>query len=445
MPTLLPHQQEAVSYLASLKPSRAILADDIGLGKTATSIAWAETVTGSTALTPKILVVCPKSLIPQWQSEVERFAQNPYAFAYINYESLHKVNFFPTTMICDEATAIKSPTAKRTQLTVHFAKHCQNVLFLTATPIRNNEADLFTMFYCLPYSFLQSSHSGDPATDLVRSYKDFVAAYFHVRRINIDGRTIEKVSGIKSSGRQILSELLETRIVRRTKALLNLPPFSREYMAVNFAPGQEAIYNDVLSDIIRMEDDETKEIPNFLARMTRLRQAVLSPSLFGGKAVSGKLDWLKENVPNLSRPCLIFTNYAQFAKLVHDSFPGSVLLIGEMDSSTRQASISAFMEGRSDVFILSASAGGFGLNLQRAEVVIWTDLPWTPDVWQQGTGRAHRQGQENPVHEIVLGIPRTVDRVIVELLRSKKKCASEVDAMIYVADRLRKMNQERSA
>jgi SNF2 family DNA or RNA helicase len=225
--------------------------------------------------------------------------------------------------------------------------------------------------------------------------------------------------------------------MRRTKKLLRLPTFSREYIAVGMPSEQQKEYNNVLSGVISLPDSSTKDIPNFLARMTRLRQACLSPSLYGGPAVSGKLTWIKDIVPSSDLPTLIFTNYAEFAKLIHAEIKGSVMLIGEQSASMRQASIDVFVNGKADVFILSASAGGFGLNLQRAKLVIWTDLPWTPDVWEQGTGRAYRQGQTEEVHEIVLGHKDSIDGKVFRILRQKSRVADEVSTMIEVWKQLK--------
>lgn len=424
---LHPYQAKAVEWALAVR--KGILADDIGLGKTVTSIAWADACLESPL--SSVLVVCPKSLIEQWRAHVEQYSQFPDSYHYLNYEKLHKLQFLPSVTICDEATYIKSPTAIRSVRTVALASSCPRVLFLTATPVRNHEADMFCMFYCME-PFLQASHSGDFYTDLKRSYDDYISTYFDTYLLEANGRMVQRIGRMNPRGKMMLKQLLEKRVLRRTKSILSLPPFSREFVAVGMNRTQAQDYKELRDGILRTEDGETKNITNVLAKLTRLRQAALNPSLYGGSEASGKLEWLKDFFQIVHRPALVFTNYAEFAQQVHKALPGSVLLIGEMSQSMRQASIDAFMQGRSRIFILSATAGGFGLNLQKAEVVIWTDLPWTPDVWEQGTGRAYRQGQTNEVHEFVLGHPGTIDGNIVRLLQRKSKIAKEVDAMLEV-------------
>ncbi|MDG7030087.1 MAG: DEAD/DEAH box helicase [Nitrososphaerota archaeon] len=434
-PSLLhPYQVDAVRWAWRVK--RGILADDIGLGKTVTAIALADEVIRRATPNSSVLVVAPKSLLSQWRSEVERFSEYPSSYHYLNYEALKKLDFYPCCLICDEATYIKSASAQRSIRTVALARQVPYVLFLTATPVRNNEADLFTMLYTME-PFLQSSHTGDLQTDLHRSYADFVSSYFRTFHMEVGGRVITRIGAMNVHGRKVLNDLLGKWVMRRTKSLLNLPTFSRDFIAVDMLSKQRQAYDEVLSGLLRTEGEVPKDIPNFLAQMTRLRQAALDPALYGGVASSAKTDWLKENLKYLSRPTLIFTNYAQYAKRLQDALPGSVMLTGDMSAEMRQASVDVFMEGKSDVFILSATAGGFGLNLQRASLVIWTDMPWTPDIWMQGNGRAYRQGQTSEVHEVVLGCVDSVDGKIVRLLQKKNRIANEVGNMIAVWQELR--------
>jgi SNF2 family DNA or RNA helicase len=427
------YQREAVLW--AFEHRKAILADDIGLGKTVTALAWADLYLDKPTATA--LVVCPKSLIAQWRDHAEVYSPFRDKYHYSSYESLHKIQALPTVLVCDEATMVKTPTAQRTAHTLNLALHTPYVLFLTATPVRNNEADLFTMFYVLESS-LRCSHTGDLYTDLHRSYQDFVRAFFRIHYIDVGrGRMVAKIGAPNPAGKAMLNELLRRHVLQRTKALLMLPAFSSEIVSVAMPRYQKDAYTDALNGLLRLEDGLELDIPTLLARITRLRQASLDPALFGGPASSGKADWLKENLPLYDRPTLVFSNYAEYVKRLASMLPDSVSLTGDMSESMRQASIQAFSEGKAKTFILSAAAGGFGLNLQRANLVVWTDLPWTPDVWRQATGRAYRQGQTEEVHEIVLQHPDSIDGKVVKLLQRKGKIASDVAGMLAVWRQLR--------
>ena len=419
------YQQEAVSWWQSRK--RGILGDAIGLGKTVSAIAGADTFR-----TP-VLVVCPKSLKPQWDEHIAQFSSNPASYAVTNYEQLNKWNPAPT-VIFDEATYIKSPKALRTVTSIEYAMQADNVLFLTATPVRNHIPDFFTMLFAI-FPSLHTSRSGDLRTDLYRSYKNFVNTHFDVEYFEVQGRMIEKIKKLNPGSERVIGPMLAHALLKRDKAMLNLPPLSQEFVSVPWAAGQRKTYEAALANVLLMSEGESKHIDNLLARMTRLRQAALAPGLFGGPGGSGKTEYLKEVLrENAEIPTLVFTNYAEYGRqlcTVLDSVlhRPCVCLDGSMSERVREQSKSDFLSGKSNVFILSAQAGGFGLNLQRAQLVIWTDLPWTPDVWEQGTGRAWRRGQENPVHELVLGMPDSIDGKVLRLLRRKERIANEAYAM----------------
>lgn len=434
---LHPWQEQAVIWATAVH--KGILADDVGLGKTLSAIAWAEQYSPN-----PVLLVAPKSLLAQWKEEVERYGARS-SWHFYNYESLNKLPAFFQTVVFDEAVFLKNPLAQRTIRAVSLALSSARCLFLTATPVRNTEADLFPMMYvCLPKTF-RTSHTDSLGVDLRRSYRDFVQEYCAVRRFSIGNNIVERVGALNRLGRQEILPLLRSIMLRRTKELLSLPPFSREVVYVDMTSQQQQVYERVMAGVLPQgptaEGALPLDIPNALAQATRLRQAALDPILFGGASGGGKAAWIRDylyaqKMNGETLPTLIFTNYAEYAALLHRTF-GGALLIGSMSTEQRELNRRIFLEGKTDLFFLSAEAGGFGLNLQRACRVIHTDLPWTPDVWQQCTGRAYRQGQLSPVHEIVLLHRGTIDTRVLRLLQRKDAISDRVKAVVTVMREIR--------
>ncbi|MHB1669098.1 DEAD/DEAH box helicase [Thiomonas sp.] len=424
--TFSPYQEEGARFLARRK--KAICADALGLGKTATLIRVANLLRPAS-----VLVVCPKSLVAQWEREVRRFSTDPLAYRVVNFERV--LNEEPAVMlVVDESTFVKNPKALRTQNVVAKAIEAEFCYFLTATPVRNNQSDLFVPLYVIYPETLRTAHTGDEATDLVRSYYRFLDRFFVVYRNPMFNGAMQ-IKGVKGAAEAVFAAMVNGCLLSRTQELLGLPPLEKKLVAVDWGAGQERTYQDALEGVLR-KTEEDESIPNVLAQMTRLRQCALDPGLCGAEGESGKTRWLVEHLSQDTRPALIFSNFAEYCKRL--GMGGSVaVLTGDMAAKERDFEVRQFMEGRTDIFVISAQAGGYGLNLQRAQQVIWTDLPWTPDVWEQGTGRAYRRGQEHPVTEWVLGHPNSIDGKLLRVLRRKGKVATATLAMKAVLKELR--------
>lgn len=437
-PTLTEYQEVGARWLVD--QGRAILADDLGLGKTATAIRAVE-MTGLN----HALVICPKTLIPQWQAEVSKFLRRKeVSLSFISYDSFRSNfdKYLPYSsrqvLIVDEASFIKSPKAQRSQAVVRAALLYPYVFFLTATPVRNHPSDLINMLYVCSYPKVPNYvTSNKPFPILPSIWWRFVRTYFRTKPGYFGGVEIGDILPNKLTE---WDKLLSETMLRRTKEILSLPPLSREIVAVPWSIKQELIYSDLVHGLLRESDGTAVPISNALAISTRMRQACLNPMLFGGIDESGKAEWLKEYMEGTGQyhRTLVFCTQASYiqylAKYLCKYNP--VALYGDLSPLEREKSIEAFQKGRSNLFLISTLAGGYGLNLQTADVVIHTDLPWTSDEWEQATGRAYRKGQTMPVHEIILTHPKSIDEHILKLCNQKKDIASKTLAISTVLQQI---------
>ena len=429
LPTRAPlddYQEDAARWLVQRR--KAILADDIGLGKTATAIGAAELANVS-----PICVVCPKSVIPQWQAEIIRFSDHPHRYYVTNYERAMDLPP-PRTLIVDEAVAIKNPEAQRTVNIMELAMAADYVFYLTATPVRNNQADVFVPFFSI-FPSLRTATTGDLQTDLRRSYRNFIRSFFFVDWNPQTGQAIVR-NLIKSKRVQYEAMVAHAVLRREKKDYLAMPDLEQSFVGVPWGAGQEEAYNAVLTDAVSIPDDK-RHHGNVLAAMTRLRQVCVDPTLCGIEAESGKLQWLDDFLAQPPEPTIVFGFFVDFLSKLHSRWPRSSLLHGGMSSVQREAHKAAFLEARTDVYFVNYQAGGTGLNLQRAVNVVWVDLPWTPDTWEQGTGRSYRRGQTNDVTEIVLGHPGSIDGKILRTLRRKRRYAKDTYAMLNLWKQLK--------
>ena len=428
-PALSEYQLKGAKWLASRR--RAILADDIGLGKTATAIAAAD------LLSPKqTLVISPLSLLPQWREEIQRFARDSRnRWTLVNYEKAKHSTKKYDCLIIDEASYIKSPEAQRSEAVLKIALKTPSVFFLTATPVRNHPSDLINMIFACS----TPPREDDLSVPLKAVWWRWARKYFNVKQGYFGGVEVGRLMPFM---REEWDGLVENFMLRRTKEMLQLPPLSHEGITVPWGDAmQECAYRTAEAGVIYLDTGEGREIANALTLSMRLRQCALDPALFGGVGGSGKTDWVVEYMQGegQNHKTLLFTEFASYAVALAEKMKKwkPALLVGSMGPGQRAEQIALWKSGKTNLFILSSQAGGFGLNLQEADVVIHADLPWTPDVLQQRTGRAYRRGQQKPVHEIILGHKDTIDGHMYHLLCRKHKIASETVAIATVLQEIR--------
>ena len=426
---LRPYQKDGVNWLNQLaiKDWSGLLADEMGLGKTVQVLAFIRTIHG------KHLVVCPSSLIFNWQREAARFAPDLKTVAvagsdragalredaglYItSYPLLRRdaalyrdIDF--ETVILDEAQHIKNPDSQNAQTAT--ALRARHRFALTGTPIENSIRDIWSLM-----NFLMPGYLG--------KRDDFRDRY---------EREIESDPGGATHRRLI--QRLRPFILRRTKreVVKELPDKIEQVAYCELSDEQRALYSQ-LSDATRRQlselggsKDQNRARMTMLTALLRLRQAccdvrLLHPDSDGSEA-SGKVEMLRELLAEAldgGHRVLVFSQFATMLRLLRETLAADGIAVCHLDGQTknRSAEVDRFQAGEAPVFLISLKAGGTGLNLTAADTVIHFDPWWNPAIEAQATDRAHRIGQEKVVTSYKLIARNTVEEKILALQQRKK-------------------------
>ncbi|NBC14706.1 MAG: DEAD/DEAH box helicase family protein [Gammaproteobacteria bacterium] len=431
---LYPYQMEGVAFLAGR--GRALLADDMGLGKTLQAIAAAYWLHRNENV-ERALIVCPASLKLQWQREIERFTgaeahlvQGPAdaravqyrkgsGFYIINYElvlrdlSVISETLAPDLLILDEAQRIKN---WRTKIATAIKRIPSRYAFvLTGTPLENRLEDLYSLMQVV-----------DPRVlgPLWRYLADF-----HIT----DERG--KVLGYRN-----LSELrrrLAPVMLRRDRALVReqLPDRIEQRRDVPLSPKQAEIHDDALNmaawlaQIVKRRPLTPAEQNRMMAALQRARMACNAAGLVDKETKgSPKLDELAGILEDGCRlaglKAVVFSQWAQMGEMVEDLVRrmglGCVRLHGQIPSAKRGALMDRFHNDDACQVFISTDAGGTGLNLQCASLLVNLDVPWNPAVLDQRVARVHRLGQRSKVQVVHLVAADAYEDQVLGLVQGKR-------------------------
>ncbi|MGN0991402.1 MAG: DEAD/DEAH box helicase, partial [Candidatus Ventricola sp.] len=406
-------------------------ADDMGLGKTIQALAMLlrEQELGRPV---RALVVCPASLQLNWLAEAQRFAPSLTARSLMgpaqerteliggevnilmtSYDQLRRdvqayehVEF--THVLLDEAQNIKN-AASQAARAVKTLKS-QHRFAMTGTPIENRLSELWSIF-----DFLMPGYLG--------TYKKFKERF-----------EAPVVREADEQARENLHLLVAPFILRRMKkdVLTDLPEKVETVMSSELTAEQRKLYIAYAAKL--KEDSEGgllsgQDKMKMLAGLTRLRQLCCDPRLCleNYKGGSGKLTQLLEVVQDAlsgGHRILLFSQFTSMLSLIGEALAGEGIayftLTGETDKETRMELVRQFNEGGADVFLISLKAGGTGLNLTGADVVIHYDPWWNVSAQNQATDRAYRIGQTKGVQVIRLIASDTVEEHILKIQERKK-------------------------
>ncbi|MGW7087056.1 DEAD/DEAH box helicase [Streptomyces sp. NPDC054871] len=417
------------------------LADDMGLGKTITLISLhLHRQTNSDSAGPT-LVVCPTSLMGNWQREIEKFAPGTpvrrFHGAQRSLEGLADGEFVLTTygtmrldadslahspwgmVVADEAQHVKNPysaTAKQLRTIGARAR-----VALTGTPVENNLSEL--------WAILDWTTPG-----LLGKLGTFRTRY---------AQAVE--SGKDPAAAERLGQLVRPFLLRRRKSdpgiAPELPPKTETDRAVSLTTEQTGLYEAVVRETLA----EISGADGFTRRglivklLTGLKQICNHPAQYLKEdkprieGRSGKLELLDELLDTIlseDASVLIFTQYVQMARLIEQHLAArgtpSQFLHGGTPIAAREAMVERFQDGEVPVFLLSLKAAGTGLNLTRAEHVVHYDRWWNPAVEAQATDRAYRIGQTQPVQVHRLIAEGTIEDRIADMLLRKRELADSV-------------------
>jgi SNF2 family DNA or RNA helicase len=422
------------------------LADDMGLGKTATTLAHLVDRPGPH------LVICPLSVVHNWEAEAARFTpglrtvvhhgserhRDPdgafepgpdhlvlttYGLVARDLGTLAAVEW--STVVLDEAQMVKNPGTKAAKA-VRQLRAGQKIA-LTGTPVENRLAEL--------WSLLDAVNPG-----LLGSQARFRRKFASPIERDADPKAIER-----------LRQLTRPFVLRRTKAdrtlLPELPDKIEQIAYAQLTREQAVLYQRVVDDLLRAAEEETgmRRRGQVLAALTRLKQVCNHPAhaLRDGSRLAGRsgklnrFDELVEELLDVGERALVFTQFREMGELlvqhVAERFGiRAPFLHGGVARARRTAMVAAFQGGSAPPLLLvSLKAGGTGLNLTAASHVIHYDRWWNPAVEDQATDRAWRIGQEQTVNVHKLVCQGTIEERIGQVIDEKRQLA---DAVIGAAD-----------
>ena len=425
--SLRSYQETGVRWMSMLSHYNlgGILADDMGLGKTVQAITF---ILSNLKKDESVLITAPASLTYNWASEFEKFTdeidfvvidgnkadrtkeiQENHQIYITSYGSFlkdfedyqdKKLNY----LLLDEAQVVKNYSSKTNKSLS--ALNVEHTFALSGTPLENRIEEIWAIFQVVMPGFLPKR---------------------------------EKFNKMEPS---VISRLIQPFIMRRKKEdVLEELPEKMEITVYNqLADDQKVIYLAQLElmqkQVLEMDNAAlSRSRIEILAGITRLRQICNTPALFMDdyKGSSGKLERLRELLAQIKDSGHRPLNFSQFTKvfphlekLMEEQEMTAYKLTGSTPIKDRLSMVQAFNAGSRDAFLVSLKAGGVGLNLTSADVVILVDLWWNPAVEEQAIARAHRMGQKNTVEVIRLITQGTIEEKIMEIQERKKDLIANV-------------------
>lgn len=421
-----------------------ILADDMGLGKTLQVIAFllSEFLEAGSNDNRRCLIVTPASLVFNWNNEFQRFAPvlpvkmitgqaeerkqrvkesqsrdiliTSYDLLKRDLEAYEGIPFY--CQILDEAQYIKNHNTQAAKAVKEITSSCR--FALTGTPVENRLSELHSIFdYLMPgFLFAYQKFRNEIEIPVVQ---------------NQDEKAMER-----------LRRMIKPFVLRRLKkdVLKDLPDKLEENMFAGMEGEQKQLYDAHVKRMKLMLDKQTEEeFKNskiqILSELTRLRQLCCNPALVyeNFNASSAKTDMcldLLRNAIEGGHKILLFSQFTSMLEKLQEKMNEAGIsyytLTGATPKEKRSQMVEAFNHDETSVFCISLKAGGTGLNLTSADIVIHYDPWWNLAVQNQATDRAHRIGQQNVVTVYKLIMKDTIEENIVKLQTKKKELADSI-------------------
>ena len=437
------YQRYGYKWLRTLSSNGfgGILADDMGLGKTLQMIAvlLAEKEEGAIGTS---LIVCPASLVYNWLEEFAKFAPELSVCAVVGTQSdrtaiLQRYARWDVLVtsydllkrdcalyeelpflyaVLDEAQYIKNHTTAAAK-SVKLLKS-RHRLALTGTPIENRLSELWSIFDFVMPGFLYS---------------------YEVFRRDVEAPIVKKEDSRASAW---LKKMVAPFILRRLKTdvLKDLPEKVEETRVVRFGDEQQKLYDGQvvrMKELLNSTDDDTlsRSRIQVLAELTRIRQICCDPALLFENYDSGSakreacLDLIRSAIEG-EHKVLVFSQFTSMLALLKEDLEKELIPFFELTGSTpkreRLSMVSAFNEGNVPVFLISLKAGGTGLNLTGADVVIHYDPWWNAAAQNQATDRTHRIGQNRIVTVYKLIVKNSIEEKIQQMQELKLSLAENI-------------------
>jgi len=433
--SLYDYQREGALFAA--RAGRCVIADEMGLGKTLQALVTAEILARHLGV-GRVLVVCPTSLKHQWEREIARFTERSAIvvggsraprtdlfasasfYKIMSYDTVHRdldliASWSPELVVLDEAQRIKNWSTRTARSVKQIAS--PYALVLTGTPLENRLEELISIVQFVDqhrlgptFRLLHEHQVRDPDTGRVVGY----------RALDRLGRTLAPI------------------LVRRRKAevLDQLPGRLEKTLFIPMTPEQWRHHEENRELVARLVAKWRRQ--RFLAEvdqrrlmiaLQKMRMACDSTYLLDGRTdFGGKTEELVTLLDELfERPetkVVVFSQWLRMHDLLVRRFKargwGHVLFHGGIEARRRGGLVDRFGDDPGCRAFLSTDAGGVGLNLQHASVVVNVDLPWNPAVLEQRIGRVHRLGQRRPVQVVNLVAQGTIEEGMLSLLGFKR-------------------------
>lgn len=436
--TLRPYQERGVDWLSFVRNTGlgCILADDMGLGKTLQALC---------SIQGRTLVVCPKTVLFNWEAEIRKFRPNlktamyhgpkrsldasidvtltTYSMLRMDVDILSNIEW--DSIVLDEAQSIKNPDSQVSKAA--FALRGKFKLSLSGTPVENRLDEL--------WSQMHFANRG-----LLGGRSDFRERY----ALPVEGGDLDVSKRLR--------EKIRPFVLRRMKREVapELPPRTEHVLMVELDETERAVYDAVraatLPEVVKRLS-EGGNVILALEALLRMRQACCHPGLVPGQtaATSSKIEALVEALADASadgHKALVFSQWTSLLDLVEPHLKEAGITFNRLDGSTtdRGTVVNEFQaDGGPAVMLLSLKAGGVGLNLTAADHVFLLDPWWNPAVEDQAADRTHRIGQDKPVFVYRVVAKDTVEERILVLQEKKRAVA---DAALGEAGRATSITRE---
>lgn len=431
---LYDYQRQGALFAA--KAGRSLIGDEMGLGKTIQAIATAEILAKHMGV-ERVLVICPTSLKYQWEREIAKFTtrdalviggladdrrslfETPSFFKILNYDTVHRDldlirRWAPDLVILDEAQRIKNWHTR-------VARSVKQVpspyaVVLTGTPLENRLEELVSIV-----QFIDQQRLG-PTYRLLHTHQqtDEHGKVIGYRDLNQIGETLKPIlirRQKKDMAMQLPPRLDQNFFMPMTELQRKMHSDNYEFVAGIVAKWRRYGF---LTEI----DQRRLMIGLQNMRMSCDSSYLLDQGTDSGVKADEAVTLFDELVETPGNKIVVFSQWlrmhALLVKRLKDKPWGHVLFHGGVESSKRKELVDQFREDPDCRIFLATDAGGVGLNLQHANVVVNMDLPWNPAVLEQRIGRVHRLGQTQPVSVINYISQGTIEEGMLGVIDFKK-------------------------
>ncbi|HRI66523.1 MAG TPA: SNF2-related protein [Polyangium sp.] len=436
--TLRPYQSRGVDWLSFVRNTGlgCILADDMGLGKTLQALC---------SIRGRTLVVCPKTVLFNWEAEIRKFRPSlktamyhgpkrsldenvdvtltTYSMLRMDVDILSAIEW--DSIVLDEAQSIKNPDSQVSKAA--FTLRGKFKLTLSGTPVENRLDELWSQMHFANRGLLGGRSD----------FRERYALPVEGGDLNVSRRLREKIRPF---------------VLRRMKREVapELPPRTEHVLMVELDEHERAVYDAVraatLPEVVKRLS-EGGNVILALEALLRMRQACCHPGLVPGQtaACSSKIEALVEALSDAAadgHKALVFSQWTSLLDLVEPHLKEAGITFNRLDGSTtdRGTVVNDFQaDGGPAVMLLSLKAGGVGLNLTAADHVFLLDPWWNPAVEDQAADRTHRIGQDKPVFVYRVVAKDTVEERILALQDKKRAVA---DAALGEAGRATSITRE---